>query len=106
MPLYAFECETCGSFEEWRPLGESGSPWRCPVCRAPGRRVYTPPGLVRTPAPVRHARTLEERSAHEPDVVHAQPSGLPGRPLRRPASRTPAWATPRAVPAAARPRER
>ena len=64
MPLYAFECGVCGTFEERRPLAESSSPSRCPVCMGPGRRLYTPPGLVRTPAHVRQARHLEEKSAH------------------------------------------
>ena len=95
MPLYAFQCEVCGPFEEWRPLAESSSPARCPVCQGLGRRVYTPPGLVRTPAHVRQARNLEEKSAHEPEVVQSPVSGLPGRPLRPPAHATPPWATPR-----------
>jgi putative FmdB family regulatory protein len=95
MPLYAFECGVCGTFEERRPLAESSSPSRCPVCMGPGRRLYTPPGLVRTPAHVRQARHLEEKSAHEPEVVQGLPSGLPGRPLRAPAHATPTWAAPR-----------
>jgi putative FmdB family regulatory protein len=100
MPLYAFACETCGPFEEWRPHSESSSPSRCPVCQAAARRLYTPPGLVRTPAPVRRARHLEEKSAHEPEVVQGSPTALPGRRLRGPASSTQPWVAPRPVGAA------
>jgi putative FmdB family regulatory protein len=95
MRLYGFECEMCGPFEEWRPHTESSSPSRCPVCQGSGRRLYTPPGLVRTPAHVRQARNLEEKSAHDPEVVQGLPSGLPGRPLRRSAYPTQPWAAPR-----------
>ncbi len=95
MPLYAFQCEVCGPFEERRPLSESGGPSRCPVCQGSARRLYTPPLLVRTSGPVRRARSLEEKSAHEPEVVQGPPSGLPGRPLRPPAHATPSWAAPR-----------
>jgi putative FmdB family regulatory protein len=79
MPVYAFSCEHCGPFEVWRPLREATEPAHCPACEEPGRRIYTPPGLVRTPAPVRRVRDLEEKSAHEPELV-----GRPqGRPLPR-----------------------
>jgi putative FmdB family regulatory protein len=98
MPLYGFHCDRCGPFEEWRPLSEASSPSRCPTCGGPGRRLYSAPGLVRTPAAVRQARNLEERSAHEPEVVQGSRSSLPGRPLRRGPSTTPPWATPKAVP--------
>ena len=95
MPLYAFTCHACGPFEAWRPLSESGRQAACPQCGEAARRVYTPPGLVRTPAAIRMARSLEEKSAHEPAVVEGGPGGLPGRPLRRPGHPTPPWATPK-----------
>jgi putative FmdB family regulatory protein len=74
MPLYDFICETCGPFEVQRPIGEVSKPARCPSCQQAGRRVFTPPGIVRTPAGIRRARDLEEKSAHEPDVV-GRPEG-------------------------------
>ena len=81
MPLYAFRCETCGPFEEWRPLCEYSKPAQCPRCQAGARRVVTPPNLVRTPPEIRKVRALEEKSAHEPEVVRGP---LPGRPFSRP----------------------
>jgi putative FmdB family regulatory protein len=103
MPLYAFQCDVCGPFDEWRALNESSHPSRSPVCQSAGRRLYTPPALVQTSSAVRQARNLEERSAHEPEVVQGPVSAFPGRPLRRPAVATPSWAAPRAFPGAARP---
>ena len=91
MPLYAFNCKACGPFEAWQPLSEAGSPACCPGCRAVGRRQYTPPGLVRTPSAIRTARALEEKSAHQPEVVQGTVSDLPGRPLRPRSRPKPPW---------------
>ena len=66
MPLYAFECPGCGPFEL---RTEVGAPSRCPDCGGEARRVFTPPGLARLSSPLRRARDMEERSAHEPAVV-------------------------------------
>jgi putative FmdB family regulatory protein len=74
VPVYAFECAPCGPFELIRSIGERSTPAPCPTCGAEGRRVYSPPGLTRTPAGLSRLRDTEERSAHEPDVV-AQPTG-------------------------------
>ena len=89
MPLYAFRCETCGPFEEWRSLSEYSKPAQCPRCQADARRVVTPPNLVRTPPAIRKARALEEKSAHEPEVVRGP---LPGKPFSRPHNHhSPPW---------------
>jgi hypothetical protein len=55
---------------------DASAPRTCPTCNAPARRRFTPPGVARTPAPMRAARDREERSAHEPEVV-AAPCGRP-----------------------------
>jgi putative FmdB family regulatory protein len=81
VPLYAFHCESCGPFEEWRLLSDYSKPARCPRCDASATRVFTPPNLVRTPEPIRKARMLEEKSAHEPDVVCGP---LPGTKRHKP----------------------
>jgi putative FmdB family regulatory protein len=76
MPVYLFSCERCGPFDVWRSASEASHGSQCPICRRPGRRIFTPPGIARTPAPVRKAREREEKSAHEPDVL-SQPRGRP-----------------------------
>ena len=76
MPVYAFSCERCGGFDAWRPVAEAAAALACPNCGTSARRCFTPPGVARTPAPLRLARDREARSAHEPDVVGA-PAGRP-----------------------------
>jgi putative FmdB family regulatory protein len=92
MPRYEFRCENCGPFECWRPLGEAGIPMICPKCQAVARRVYTAPGLVRTPPALAKARYRAEKSAHEPEIVsrprtvreEEKPSRVVYRPHGRP----------------------
>lgn len=69
MPRYEFCCERCGSFECWRPFDAVDVPMICPTCQGAARRVYTAPGLVKTPPAIAHARYRAEKSAHEPEVV-------------------------------------
>jgi len=76
VPVYEYTCEACGPFELRLSTVDASAPRACPTCNAPARRRFTPPGVARTPAPMRAARDREERSAHEPDVV-AAPSGRP-----------------------------
>ena len=51
------------------------------------RRVFTPPGLALLARPVRRALELEEKSAHEPDVVTEKR----GRPLPHRHAKAPPW---------------
>jgi len=69
VPVYEFSCEACGPFETLRPSEEAGEPMRCPTCGSSARRVYSAPGLTRTPAAVAAAHFRNERSVHEPEVV-------------------------------------
>lgn len=69
MPAYVFICGDCGPFELSRPAAAAAAPADCPACRRQARRVFTPPGLVRTPRALLRARDLEEKSAHEPAVL-------------------------------------
>jgi putative FmdB family regulatory protein len=87
VPVYAFTCVGCGSFELMRPMAESGAPARCPGCGSDARRVFSPPGLARLARPVRRALDLEEKSAHEPEVV----SEKRGRPMPHRHGPSPPW---------------
>jgi putative FmdB family regulatory protein len=77
MPTYAYTCESCGPFDERRPMAQCSAPASCPSCDREARRVYTPPGLVRTPAALSRALNREARSAHKPEVVRARGRGRP-----------------------------
>ncbi|GCE08646.1 FmdB family zinc ribbon protein [Dictyobacter aurantiacus] len=72
MPRYEFRCEQCGSFECWRSLTDAATPMYCPVCQREVKRIYTAPGLVRTPPAMARARYRAEKSAFEPEVVRKE----------------------------------
>jgi putative FmdB family regulatory protein len=72
MPRYEFYCVYCGSFECWRTLSEATAPMSCPQCQRPARRVYTAPGLVKTPPAIAKARYRAEKSAFEPEVIRKE----------------------------------
>ena len=87
MPVYAFTCAGCGPFDLMRPMAESGAPATCPSCGTTAARVFTPPGLALLDAPIRRALNVEDRSAHEPDVVGERS----GRPLPHRHEPSPPW---------------
>ena len=74
MPVYAFTCVACGGFDVVRPMAESDELARAAVAdeRAPARR----------------ALELEEKSAHEPEVVTQKR----GRPMPQRHAPSPPWA--------------
>jgi putative FmdB family regulatory protein len=88
MPVYAFTCGTCGGFDVQRPMAESDEPARCPECGSHARRVFSPPGLALLARPVRLGLDMEEKSAHEPEVVTQKR----GRPMPHRHAPSPPWA--------------
>jgi len=80
MPSYEFLCKACGPFDLLRSFSEASQPAVCPVCCSEARRIYTPPGLVRTFAPLTHARDRSHKSAFEPEAVTRQRSVEEARP--------------------------
>jgi hypothetical protein len=69
-------------------MAAAGAPARCPECGSDARRVFSPPGLALIARPVRRALDIEEKSAHEPEVV----SEKRGRPLPHRHASSPPWA--------------
>jgi putative FmdB family regulatory protein len=45
MPLYEFQCKSCGLFEQWRGFNESSDPMLCPNCQTTAKRIYSSPNL-------------------------------------------------------------
>jgi len=41
MPIYEYECGSCGPFAEARPMAASALPSPCPRCAAPAPRVLS-----------------------------------------------------------------
>ena len=77
MPIYDYLCPACGAFEARRPMSESQAPVVCATCRTAAPRMPAAPRLNLMSANNRYAETRNEKSAHEPDVVHrmAAPEG-------------------------------
>ena len=46
MPLYDYECGTCGEFREWRSMSEWEATVPCPRCSFPASRLAAAPMLV------------------------------------------------------------
>ncbi len=47
MPLYEYQCDTCGPFEQWHTLSEVGKPVTCSTCEGEStRRIYSPPSVM------------------------------------------------------------
>ena len=70
MPIYDYLCPQCGPFEERRPMSESKSAATCAICSVPAPRVPAAPRLNLMPYNNRIAEMRNEKSAHEPGVVH------------------------------------
>ena len=70
MPIYDYLCQACGPFEERRPMSESKASAICAICRVPAPRMPAAPRLNLMSSNNRIAETRNEKSAHEPDVVH------------------------------------
>lgn len=62
-------------------MSAAEQPAACPSCDSPATRVITAPNLYRTAPWYRRARGIEERSAHEPEVVTRPSEGFAGRGL-------------------------
>jgi putative FmdB family regulatory protein len=81
MPTYDYACPdpACAArFERERPMAEATAPLPCPVCGAPGRRLFTMPKLLFKADP-RDVRP----------VWHNHDGDSPAQPPRRGRGRTP-----------------
>lgn len=76
MPLYDYQCGTCGPFREWRTMSECEAEVPCPACSVPAPRLAAAPMLRVLSPSDRIAHERNERSAHEPKVVRRE--DLPG----------------------------
>ena len=70
MPIYDYLCPQCGPFEARRPMSESQAAAACAICAVPAPRVPGASRLNLMPYNNRIAETRNEKSAHEPGVVH------------------------------------
>ncbi|TDC34372.1 zinc ribbon domain-containing protein [Micromonospora sp. 15K316] len=77
MATYEYRCPRDGDFEVRLPLGEAGATLSCPACQGRAARVWSAPGLARTPRALGAALDGAARSAETPEVVSRIPGGRP-----------------------------
>lgn len=82
MPLYEYDCQTCGVFEAMHSMQAAAEPERCPDCGQQAPRVLSVPRLACVGAHERIARDRNERSRHEPQL--SRPPAR-AKPTQRPA---------------------
>ncbi len=76
MPIYEYECDQHGLFEELRPMSRSAEGAECPECAAASPRVLSPTRTNVVPRAVSVAHARNEKSQHSPDVCsHAHGHG-------------------------------
>ena len=69
MPVYDYECQSCGVFTERRPMSDYALPMACPDCGSPAPRAFlVAPALASMDAGRRVAFATNERSAHAPKL--------------------------------------
>jgi putative FmdB family regulatory protein len=67
MPVYDYECRSCGAFTDVRPMAECDLPLPCPACGDLAPRAFlTAPNLGTMSGERRLAHATNERSAHAP----------------------------------------
>ena len=72
MPIYEFECDEHGNFDEQRPMSLAKESAPCPACGTAARCVLSVPRLAQLPASERRARDVNERSRHEPRLLQRE----------------------------------
>jgi putative FmdB family regulatory protein len=68
MPLYQYECESHGRFDELRSYDAADDPIECPSCGLAASRVLTRPRLRVMAGTKVAAMDRNEKSRHEPHV--------------------------------------
>lgn len=64
MPVYDYECESCGPFTFMRPMAQCDRPARCPQCGGKAPRAFLTAPYVATSAE-RRGVTSEAGGAHD-----------------------------------------
>ena len=80
MPLYGYECQNCGPFEDWRPLSLAEADSHCPQCGGASPRQVSLPFVPCISHEARIAHARNERSMDRPRVVGRDDLHRFGRP--------------------------
>jgi len=78
MPVYEYECDTCGVFTALRKMSESAEPAQCDECGCDSPRIMSAPRLAVMDKSQRVAHERNEKSAHDPKVAKRSSCGCTG----------------------------
>lgn len=78
MPMYEYECTSCGVFTALRKISESQAPAFCQSCGAESQRILSVPRLAILGMSQRDAHERNEKSAHEPRIARRSSCGCTG----------------------------
>ncbi|HEY1542846.1 MAG TPA: zinc ribbon domain-containing protein [Xanthobacteraceae bacterium] len=69
MPVYDYECESCGPFTFMRPMAQCDRPARCPHCGGKAPRAFLTAPYFAMQAERRRAHAANEQSANAPRLL-------------------------------------
>ncbi len=78
MPVYEYECRSCGVFTAIRKMSESSDAAFCQECGSESERILSAPKLAVMAKTQRLAHERNEKSAHEPNVGRRSSCGCTG----------------------------
>ena len=79
MPIYEYECESCGIFTALKPISERNLPSSCPVCQTDANRViHSAPRTTWVGKQTMLMHETNERSKHEPKTLEQYKSSVHG----------------------------
>jgi putative FmdB family regulatory protein len=78
MPVYEYECKSCGVFTALRKMSESSEAAFCQACGTESERILSAPKLAVLAKTQRMAHERNEKSAHEPNVGRRSSCGCTG----------------------------
>jgi putative FmdB family regulatory protein len=78
MPLYEYQCDTCGLFSALGKISSSSSPVVCRTCGSLSDRIISAPHLAILGKPQRAAHERNEKSAHAPRSTRRSSCGCSG----------------------------
>ncbi len=78
MPVYEYECKSCGVFTALRKMSESSHSAYCQDCGAESSRIMSAPKLAVLAKSQRTAHERNEKSAHEPNTARRSSCGCTG----------------------------
>lgn len=79
MPLYDYECQTCGIFSEFQSVEHFGDDCACPDCgQAAPRRLLSVPHFSTASRSGMKAHAINEKNAHMPETTARSGKHPPG----------------------------